>query len=309
MNGQVFDPQHPVVRAYRKCPDFFRPFTDRFKVPVTSAQLFQFMTISYDQGWFNPGCVTPTIEYPMKSSYSQNYIDYARNLIYQKTVEIIGCNNPRDIDAKLLAFVCSLYFELFVEKEPRYVSYAINYKNKTRVGECVTTRESGEENRHEIILSGKVINSCFKESCEPLVVNGIKVSDRTQLILVSVEHEIIHYLINNSNYDIVKVGCSNRDKTFGPHGSMFKSVAKAFFGHTKFNCCLKHEDDDKREEIKGKLSIDQEVSFKYGGETITGKVGALNSKTAKVIVEKSDAIIHYAVHYEDLLLSSPSEKK
>lgn len=289
--------KHPLIESFMRNPIYFSKIYDPLVGRMTLDQIYQCLAISYDAGWFNPGCIPPKIEFPMKTKYSEMFITYGRDIIYKRIVELIG-ENPSFIDVGTLGNICSCYFDVFVGHHPKYISYKLDNRKKGKIGECVTVR-NGTDVSYCIVLAPKIVTACFKDNNTPLVINGITVKNRVEVMQITIEHEIAHYLVNNSDFDIVKLGCQPGDKKFGHHGVLFRQVVSAYFGHTATNGSLHSPEvvDSKN------FVIGQKVSFQHAGKKLTGEIIKLNKKTCKILVNLDDeTIAHCDVSYSNLIL-------
>lgn len=288
--------KHPVVLAFNRNPMFFYNVYGRILDKVNPSQIYEILIASYDVGWFNPGCIPPTIKYPMIEKYSKEFIDYGRNYIYFKAVEVLG-QNPVYFNDIHISNICSMYFDIFVGHRPKSITYSMDRRKKGKLGECITTR-TGEEVHYNIVLAPKIITNCFTEDHSPLVINGITVYNRVQIIQITIEHEIAHYLINNSEYDVVKMKCTTGDKVFGHHGSLFRKVVSAYFGHTATTGSI-----TKPDKLSSKdFTIGQKASFMYNGKKLTGEVIKINKKTIKILVNlDEEQTAHCDVYYANIL--------
>lgn len=274
--------EHPLISAYRRMPSYFSP--------EETPQTINVLVRAYDNGWLQPGCITPLIDYPVVNRYSDIYISQARKIIYDEMVKRIG-NHPSIISSLDLGFLANQYFKLFIGQTPPNISYHIGTSKKNNVGEC-TTIVSLDGVRHSISISSSIIMSCFLTPQSPaLELNGVTAKDRIELLQIVVEHEIIHCIINDTVGPPI-----GGDKIYKEHGLLFRSLVRAMFGHTN---------------TKGLISInsygrnqynpEDQVKFNYMGSDVTGTIFKTNSKTAKVIVKSEDGTdTMFSVGYDRL---------
>lgn len=260
-----------ISDAFHRIPSFFDPDENDESIKVLQR--------AFDRGWLHPGCVTPTIQYPVDNRYSSQYIDHGRNLIYQSMVERLRANGSElvgphltTLSASDLQFVANRYFQLFIGYTPANIVYQIGTSKKQHIGEC-TTIISSDHTRHAISISAELIMSCFQSPCS-LELNGATVNDRIALLQVAIEHEIVHCIIN----DRFGLPLCN-DKVYKEHGLFFRSLSRALFGHTNakglilINSC------------PGKLyKVSDIVSFQHYNKVISGTVTKINAKTVIVSV-------------------------
>ena len=61
------------------------------------------------------------------------------------------------------------------------------------------------------------------------IANGIRCNDKLTAIMVTLEHELMHFLI----YANPKINDNKRGKVYGSHGILFQDLTRSYFGHTK----------------------------------------------------------------------------
>lgn len=284
--------KHPLVKAFERNPIFFKRAYNEMLGKMSIEQVYDVLVVGYNHGWVVPGCIPPTIRYPMMSKYSTEFIIYGRELIYHRVVEAFETVNPEVIEASHVANICSMYFDIFVGHHPKYISYSLDKRKKGKIGECITTRK-GEDTFYKITISPRIIYSCFSEIDSPqLIINGIPVTNRVQIMMITLEHEIAHYLINNSEYDIVKMKSQSSDKVYGHHGNLFKDVVMSYFEHTGTSGSLLSQ-----ERIVMDFAVGERVSFTHAGNELSGDIIRINKKTIKVLVKLDETdIAHCHVH-------------
>lgn len=271
-----------ITDVYIRLPGYFSSIIPDNTAHTVALEIIKTLSRAYTLGYFNMGCVPPKIEYPMTQSYSKEFIDYGRRVILEKIIESVG-ENPIYFDENTVKEICEMYFYVFIGKKPENLSYIISKKKGKCIGRCVSTGA----NEFKIVLVRKMITSFFNTDAKPVIVNGIIVYNRAQLMQITIEHELVHYMINKSQIE------GTDKKIYGDHGKLFKEVCMAYFGHTKSKGWEYYEEPQKFE-------IGQIVNFTYKNKLYEGEIVNLNKVTAKIRIDAGDVYKEYDVPYQRL---------
>lgn len=274
-----------LIGVYLRVPEFFSTIIPENTTHTVALEIVKTLSKAYVRGYLNMGCIPPKIEYPMQESYGKEFIDYGRRIILNQIVTTHG-ENPLYFDESTIRAICEMYFHVFIGEKPENLSYAIAKKRGKGIGRCVNIT-TGDSTEFKIVLIRKMITSFFNSDTKPVVVNGIVVYNRAQLIQIVIEHELVHYMINKSKIT------GDDKKIYGDHGKLFKDVCLSYFGHTKAKGWEFYEEVPKFE-------LNQIVTFTYKNKEHSGEIIKLNTNTAKVQIDAGDVYKEYDVPYHRL---------
>ena len=174
--------------------------------------------------------------------YTQSEIDERRKYIHNTMIDKyhVGGNFIR-INKIDLEHLWSLYDKVFfggqVGRKLTSSGSVLVFKttlggNARLDGQCETVRSPCKKHFYfTMSFPGKLYSELFTDNEKQLRINGITCWDRLSCLQMSLEHESIHMLMQLYGYD--PHGISGPGKMiYSPHGKLFRSLTKMYFGHT-----------------------------------------------------------------------------
>ena len=260
----------------------------------------------------------PNLSYPVRSRYSQGYIDHNRKLIHDAiTRDYLGGNPNFEEAPNVLAVLFSYYDKFFfdgqltrimTEKKAR-ISFDITSRLTKSAGYCTV-----EGCEYTIKISRPVILGTFRKGEKFQKSNGIQCYDRLECLMNVFEHELTHFVVDITH------GHTSRDRIYSDHGLYFRELVGAYFGHTKY----KHELIG-RAEVPGNrenFRVGDLVTYRSNkGDMVTGFIDKLNPKRAVIgnkavpysLIQPVDAEQRFSEAVNNLTISvnrhNPSRKK
>lgn len=245
--------------------------------------IFRTLISSFELGWMSPGCVYPEIKYPVTRRYNDHFITKYRNKIYRAMIDRLDSNNPKTITVSDIEYMSDLYFKYFIPHKRNKAIYEISTKCKKSTG-----KTDAKYTTHSCVITIRIgitaIFEKFNGDNVEIEIDGIPVNNRLSAIQITLEHELCHYLIDNT-----RIRLNNKDKIYDEHGKFFKQLSNAYFGHTK----TFHKLHEKKIDYS-LYKIDQPVTFMLEDEEVEGTIIKINKRNLKI--EYNDE--YYNVPYE-----------
>lgn len=149
---------------------------------------------------------------------------------------------------------------------------------------------------HEITFSLKRYEDAFSNGKIEAMSSGIRCKNRTQYVEITMEHEILHYAINYSEF--VKDNSSLDSTITGSHGLLFCKLAEQLFHH-KSTCCNTDNTTDLAQFTRTNLNIGETIYFRCKKNIEREcKIKHLNEKTATVTCGQSEVRVPYSLVYK-----------
>lgn len=244
----------------------------------------------------SPKSVIPRVTYPMTESYTSQEITDKRNQVLTDIRKVVSDNFDAFDENVILRLLLSydVYFFnnlLMATLTDKKLSLKITLDDRS-VSSVGCMRFS--QNDRILIINRSIILGTFRRGEQYHYSNGLKWNTRMGCLMSTIEHELVHILLNV--WDCVQ---DSGSKIYSHHGFLFQQVAKAYFGHTDFyhafdidGASIKSKDDFVLGQVVGYLDDKKELS-KYDGKIIK-----LNKRTTKLEVindagEKSIVKIPY----------------
>lgn len=224
------------------------------------------------------------ITYPMRCSLSESEIENKRKLI-------MSCNgNPMltYFDVIFVERLISYYDELFfgnclrktIFEKGLTLKIVLIDKTSNNAGCLISNQFTRTINIYRSLILGTFSRG---ETCHWS--NGIKWSSRLECLMSTLEHELIHLIIDL--WDITVDGMS---KIYSQHGKLFMQIVKSYFGHTDFLHAL--DIDGSIIQLPSDFSVGESIFFFKEGKEINGKIRKLNKRTAKIEINE-DSLSHF----------------
>lgn len=221
------------------------------------------------------------IDLPVDTKYPQEQIDLRRKFIYDKTRELWYSDESEFLSGIHLKSLCQLYDAVFfgglLEANLRrtHSFYKFNLSsNKPHSGSFKT-----RGNAQIITINWGLFKKLFPSGTETYTSNGVTCHNRLEAVQVTLEHELIHLLTRLSPHRPTKI--EKNDPVHGPHGSFFRELVLAYFGHTDIKHGF-HVANENRKTMND-FKLNQIVQFTNDNGTVTqGKIVKLTFKKARV---------------------------
>ena len=245
------------------------------------------------------------ISYPVYASLSPDVIIKKRQLInnYFARFKLMNTKNFNIISENNVSLLIKLYDKLFfnglldklLSKQDGMLN--VEFSKATRVaGSCGKTGCDITIKIAVGILQGLFLNPSVKDYTN----SGLKCFNRLECLQLTIEHELIHALIELTP-DVSRRGRTNpHDKIYSAHGQLFQDLARAYFGHTDFRHELGKEKDDTLEVLHANnLKIGERVFYTNKEKKRQyGRIIKLNPK--KAIVKLEDDGRDWNIYYGTL---------
>lgn len=216
------------------------------------------------------------IKYPVELKYDPETIKRKREQIKQVLLDSSIDESLTDLHINHLDLLFKLYDSEFfkgqlttqIGRRRGTLTFELSNRMKTSAGKCIMSN-----NDFIIRIAKHMLLQTFNND-SPSLVNGIPCENRVEALLLVFEHELIHLAIYSMNMRLPKT------PIYSSHGAFFKQLALAYFQHTK----VKHNllSVAASFQTKTDFSINQQVSFVFKKQTLTGKITKLNPKRAAI---------------------------
>lgn len=253
------------IKCLLRNPHYLEILLQRISNPRI-IDVFQTILTSYELGWMKIGCTYPDVVYPMREEYDEKFIQYSRAKIHKVCEERFCTLMPELITDDDLEFVSKQYFCRFIPHMINDIHFRVDRLRGGSTGKTKTT-STPKKSLTSITIDTRLITETIKEdSLYSHTVNGFEVKDRISALLIILEHELCHFIVDSSKLRIINKG----NKSFTEHGEFYRQVAKSFFGHAEYTHRLNSPINI---DIIKNIEIDSTVEFLAPkNEKLVGKV-------------------------------------
>jgi hypothetical protein len=241
--------------------------------------------------------IPPNLSYPVTRSYTAGFIDHYRRLIHDEIVTkyLKGQANFNSLSSNILEHLYELYDQYFfkmrisqiLKTKNAYLTLHVNSKLTRAAGRC------GPKGCNYIIdISDTIILQTFRGESKYHIGSGLKCYDRTECLMHTFEHELMHLVMLILPHRIIK-----GNPIYKGHGYFFKELVAAYFGHTEttHQLFVQQELVHSKEDFK----VGQVIKYKNVKNTKSwiGTIIKLNAKRAVVCDQKGAS---YRIDYSSL---------
>ena len=229
-------------------------------------------------------------EYYLKNMQSDELINKNRKLIHD---ELLNSNNKvtPSLVKKCFELLDKIWFNDSIQN-------FINDKNKIKfqVSEKLT-KTAGyfmkKKNLYIFKLSSFILNNLFNSKIKTVKINGILAQDVTYVLIILMEHEIMHLIVNS----LLKNHPLNPQKEKSGHTEIFKILVYNMYHHLKITHELLHGDVTQFEEKTNLMRNELQIG---------DKIECTTKKFVGIVVEiqKKYAIIKIDNQYKSCLLNN-----
>lgn len=168
------------------------------------------------------------LEYPVNFSLPQEYIDSKRNDIHSDCVDRFGTNFPTKLNVNILVVMFNFYNKYFFNNSINDVKIEVSDRMTKTVGKfCPSDMK--------IVFSEAQAMNTFNKGQKEHESGGIKVYDRVKFLQLTMEHEMVHAAVWKSQS---RKNTNLHESILKSHGTFFRDLIKALFGHTEIRCKL-----------------------------------------------------------------------
>lgn len=223
----------------------------------------------------NNQCIPPFI---VKLPFTFKVIDVVPRRAY--ILSQVGVGNYPKLDVELLTklyrYTDKYFFNSMIENLLSQSGSTLKIevsKQMTCTAGKLKTERNNTKREYTLRFSESIMETITEESVKRSLKNGgIVVQNRLHAIQLTVEHELLHLLID----------LSTDGKKEAPHGELFQTMALQLFGHTDFYHGLLSEE---KADIDLNFKLGERVCFGHKGATLYGVVVKLNPKTVGVLLD------------------------
>jgi len=147
--------------------------------------------------------------------------------------------------------------------------------------------------QHVLSVNLSVFNQCFRDGDRSHSINGLIVKSRGEALMVTVEHELIHLLMQVNGWTN-KIKSGKGKNYYTCHGTLFRELAYRYFGHTDFRHHL-HGGEITEVITKADCKIGQTVTFAFKGSDQSGTIIKVNPRRAKVRIHNGVIAVPYGI--------------
>lgn len=196
---------------------------------------------------FKYGHVNPvSICYPPTQEHSDEYILRSR----KKILATMRGESPK-LTVSIL--------DHLQEQVNKYFFFSLLPKIPCEIGKIASAHayyRCPESNKGTAILFSETNYNLWFEKDSYIKCNGLKATNKNEMLLYVMEHEMLHYFIDYSCF--VKTTPNLTKNIITSHGDLYKTMSYQLFRHTKCSCDT-HEET--REKAKSMFHVGQKVKF------------------------------------------------
>ncbi len=258
-----------------------------------------------------------------KEVLSESDILKKRKLVHKKMLKRIDdVNSVEDLKIKDITYMFNLYDEIFFDNNLEKVfengfggkkyHFSMRFSKATSTAGCCSKRVKDGEIYMKISLAKTLFSTLFQDEDKKCEINaGLKCEDQLEAMLITLEHEMIHLILNIFSPDEIKGKIVTGRKTKRKvHGELFKLLAKNLFLHTDFRHNLGRQLEEDPAEYRKKvlkfIEVGKIVDCKFRDEITKVQIlrfrNNSNSKTFRGI--KLDVKKEYIISLASIIINN-----